>query len=114
MFGRRDETAAAVNRLADAILKSTSHNQILASLNNLHRKVDNFMATQEERLRTIQGQLSGIADGINTLQQQLADLKSNNPELDDEITAIEATVTAIRDDLNPPAVPTEPPVEPPA
>lgn len=103
--------ATAINKLADAIVKTSSYNPVLSAINNLHRKVDHFMSTQEERLRTIQGQLSGIADGINTLQQQLADLKTNNPELNDEISAIEDTVTSIRDDLNPPTTgPTEPTV----
>lgn len=109
-FARVDtQLGAMVNALwaINEQLKQQRDASLLTAINNLSRKMEEFMATQEERLRTIQGQLSGIADGINTLQQQLADLKANNPELDDEISAIEATVTAIRDDLNPPA-----PVEP--
>lgn len=70
---------------------------------DLTGKVQQLMASQEERLQAVQGQLSSIADGINTLQQQLADLKANNPALDDEISNIEATVKAIGEDLNPPA-----------
>lgn len=73
------------------------------------RRIEKLMATQEERLRGIQGQLTSVADGINTLQQQVADLKANNPDLDDEISGIESTLQAIKDDLNPPA---EPPAEP--
>lgn len=109
-FARVDtQLGAMVNALwaINEQLKQQRDASLLTAINNLSRKMEEFMATQEERLQTIQGQLSGIADGINTLQQQLADLKANNPELDDEISAIEATVTAIRDDLNPPA-----PVEP--
>lgn len=109
-FARVDtQLGAMVNALwaINEHLKQQRDTSLLTAINNLSRKMEEFMATQEERLQTIQGQLSGIADGINTLQQQLADLKANNPELDDEISAIEATVTAIRDDLNPPA-----PVEP--
>lgn len=109
-FARVDtQLGAMVNALwaINEQLKQQRDASLLTAINNLSRKMEEFMATQEERLQTIQGQLSGIADGINTLQQQLADLKANNPDLDDEISAIEATVTAIRDDLNPPA-----PVEP--
>jgi archaellum component FlaC len=80
-------------------------------ISNLIRKVETSMATQEERLRTIQGQMTSIADGINKLQAQLADLKVNNPELDDEISAIETTAKEIGEDLNPSTpAPTEPPV----
>lgn len=71
-------------------------------LQQFNRKVEGFMSTQEERLRAVQSQLTSVADGINTLQQQLADLKTNNPELDDEISSIEQTVKAIGEDLNPP------------
>lgn len=57
------------------------------------------MATQEQRLQAIFGQLTEVKAGINTLSQQVADLKANNPQLEDEITAIEGTVTEIRDSL---------------
>lgn len=107
-FARLDlHLASMVNALwaiNDRLKSIDSNPQVLTAINNLHRKVSEFMSTQEDRLRAIQGQLSGIAEGINTLQQQLEDLKTNNPQLDDEISAIEATVTAIRDDLAPPVV----------
>lgn len=77
----------------------------------LTRKVDEFMATQEERLRAIKAKLDAIQTGVDKIQQQLADLKANNPELDDEISAIEETAAAIDTDVNPAAVP--PPVEEP-
>lgn len=92
--------------LTEALSKLTSggsNSEVLTAINNLSRKVDEFMASQEERLKTIQGQLTSVADGINTLQQQIADLKANNPELEDEIAGIESTVKGIADDLNPPA-----------
>ena len=60
------------------------------------------MSTQEDRLRAIGGQLDSIATGIDTLQQQVEDLKNNHPDLEDEIAAIEGTVQRIADDLNPP------------
>lgn len=91
---------------------TSDNSEVLTAINNLDRKVDKFMASQEERLKTIQGQLSGIASGIDTLQQQIADVKANNPELEDELSGIESTVAAMRDDLNPPAPATAPaPVE---
>jgi septal ring factor EnvC (AmiA/AmiB activator) len=78
----------------------SDNSQVLGAINNLSRKVDEFMATQEERLQGVNTALSSIAEGINTLQQQVADLKQNNPALDDEISAIEGTVKAIADDIN--------------
>ena len=77
-------------------------------ITNLTRKVDEFMATQEERLRGVKTKLDAIQSGVDKIQQQLADLKVNNPELEDEIAAIEATAAAIDTDVNP-AVVTEPP-----
>jgi archaellum component FlaC len=77
-----------------------SNSEVLKAINNLDRKVDEFMSTQEERLQGVNTALTSIADGINTLQQQVADLKANNPALDDEISAIEGTVKAIADDIN--------------
>lgn len=60
------------------------------------------MSTQEDRLRAIGGKLDSVATGIDTLQQQVEDLKTNHPDLEDEIAAIESTVQRIADDLNPP------------
>lgn len=77
----------------------SDNSQVLEAINKLDRKVDEFMATQEERLRGVQEGLNAIAEGINKLQQQVADLKTNNPELEDEIGGIEATVKQIADDI---------------
>lgn len=80
---------------------------------DLNRKVDEFMATQEERLRGVKTKLDAIQSGVDKIQQQLADLKANNPELDDEISAIEATAAAIDTDVNPVTPEPEPtPTEP--
>lgn len=98
-----------LNKIATA-MSGGDNSQVLTAINNLDRKVSEFMATQEERLQTIQAGLAGVAEGVNTLQQQIADLKASNPALDDEISAIEATVKGIADDIN--GV-TEPPTEPP-
>lgn len=49
---------------------------------DLTRKVDEFMATQEERLQA-------ILVAVKNVKQMLADLKNNNPAIEDEITAIE-------------------------
>lgn len=103
----------AYNRRTDVLAQASGGSQfpdlslMAARLETIHglvfeldRKVNEFMSTQEERLRNVQSALSGIADGINTLQQQVADLKANNPDLDDEISAIEGTVKTIADDIN--------------
>jgi archaellum component FlaC len=89
--------------------KTGDNSEVLNAINNLNRKVDEFMATQEERLQGIQTALTGVADGVNTLQQQIADLKAANPALEDEISAIESTVKGIADDIN--GVTTEPPAQ---
>lgn len=78
----------------------SDNSQVLEAINKLDRKVDEFMATQEERLKGIQSALTSIAEGVNTLQQQVAELKANNPELEDEIAGIEGTVKGIADDIN--------------
>jgi hypothetical protein len=101
-----------VLRLIAVSLKGGSNAEVLTAINNLSRKVDEFMSTQEERLRAVKTKLDAIQSGVDTIQQQLADLKANNPDLEDEIAAIEATAAAIDTDVNPVAPPTEPPAEP--
>lgn len=105
-----DNTAELIERLIESL--SNNHQfpdlefmkqrleLIHDSTFQLNRKVDEFMSTQENRLQGIQSALTSIADGINTLQQQVADLKANNPALEDEISGIEGTVKSIADDIN--------------
>lgn len=81
---------------------------VLLAINTLTRKVNEFMATQEERLREVKTKLDAIQSGIDKIQQQLAELKTNNPELEDEIAAIEATANAIDTDVNPVVEPPPP------
>lgn len=69
-------------------------------------RIKKQMATQEERLRAIKVKMDNIQTGVDKIQQQLADLKAGNPELEDEIAAIEETAAAIDTDVNPPAAPT--------
>jgi len=93
------------HRLSDGTKKLlreifTGRSEVLTAINNLSRKVDEFMSTQESRLQGVQSALTSIAEGINTLQQQVQDLKANNPALEDEIAGIEGTVKAIADDIN--------------
>ena len=89
----------AYNRRTDK-QSGADNSEVLTAINNLTRKVDEFMATQEERLKGVQTALTSIAEGVNTLQQQVADLKANNPDLEDEIAGIEGTVKGIADDIN--------------
>lgn len=70
-----------LNRLATA-MSGGDNSQVLTAINNLDRKVDEFMATQEERLQA-------ILVAVKNVKQMLADLKANNPAIEDEITAIE-------------------------
>ena len=100
-----------VLRLIATGLKGGSNTEVLTAINNLSRKVDEFMATQEERLRGVKTKLDAIQSGVDTIQQQLAELKANNPDIEDEIAAIEATAAAIDTDVNPVVEP-PPPEEP--
>src|SRR5690348_4704919 len=68
-----------VLRLIGISLKSNNNSEVLTAINNLSRKVDEFMATQEERLRAVKTKLDAIQAGVDKIQQQLADLKKNNP-----------------------------------
>lgn len=71
-----------LNRLATA-MSGGDNSQVLTAINNLTRKVDEFMATQEERLQA-------ILVAVKNVKQMLADLKANNPAIEDEIAAIES------------------------
>lgn len=104
------ETADLAERLIETIA-NTSHFPDLEFMKqrlelihgltfDLNRKVEEFMSTQESRLQGIQTALTSIAEGINTLQEQVATLKVNNPDMEDEIAGIESTVKAIADDIN--------------
>lgn len=75
----------AYNRRTDVLAKAGGgdNSQLLTVINNLDRKVDRFMATQEERLQA-------ILVAVKTVKQMLADLKTNNPAIEDEIAAIES------------------------
>lgn len=95
--------------LIDALKGGGNNSEVLTAINNLDRKVDEFMSTQEERLRGVKTKLDAIQTGVDKIQQQLADLKANNPELDDEISAIEETANAIDTDVNPVVTPPPPP-----
>ena len=70
-------------KLVAASMNGGDNSQVLNAINNLDRKVDEFMATQEERLQA-------ILVAVKNVKQMLADLKANNPAIEDEIGAIEA------------------------
>lgn len=62
---------------------ANNNSEVLNAINNLNRKVDELMATQEERLQA-------ILTAVKNVKQMLIDLKTNNPAIEDEIAAIEA------------------------
>lgn len=93
--------AIAINKLADAIVKTSSYNPVLSAINNLHRKVDTFMATQEERLQA-------ISTKIDEVLADIASLKVNNPQIEDELTAIENKLSLAQPNPTEPTGPTEP------
>lgn len=61
-------------------------NDLLTAISQLDRKVETFMATQEERLQA-------IATKIDEVLSDLATLRQNNPEIEDEISAIESKLS---------------------
>lgn len=79
-----NDVAEKLDQLASSI------SQTLTAINNLNRKVDEFMATQEERLQA-------ILVAVKNVKQMLADLKVSNPAIEDEITAIEEELAPATD-----------------
>jgi peptidoglycan hydrolase CwlO-like protein len=72
------------------------------------RRIEGKMATQEERLKAVVAKLGAIQAGIDKLQEQVATLKANNPDLEDELSEIEGTIATMDADVNPPAPEPEP------
>lgn len=66
------------------------NSEVLTAVNNLDRKVDRFMATQEERLQA-------ILVAVKNVKEMLTELKNNNPSIEDEIAAIEAELAPTPD-----------------
>lgn len=58
---------------------------VLAAINDLKERMETLMATQEERLQV-------ILERVNEAMALLQDLRSNNPDLEDEIVAIETAL----------------------
>lgn len=83
--------------------------QVIEAINNLSRKVDTFMATQEERLRALAGQVTTIQEGVDRLQAEFETFKANNPQLEDEIAGLEAAIGALASDVAPAPEPTPEP-----
>lgn len=85
----RIETEGSFYKLLTAYLEAYrertaqwSNISVLHAIDQLDRKVDELMATQEERLQA-------ILTAVKTVKEMLADLKVNNPDIEDEIKAIE-------------------------
>lgn len=66
------------------------------------------MANFEERLQAVSAALDGVATKVDEVQALLAQLKVDNPALEDEISAIEAKVASIGTDLDS-SIPVTPP-----
>lgn len=69
-----------------AVDKLSGNGAVLTAIQNLGRKVDTFMANQEERLQA-------ISTKIDEVLADLATLKANNPQIEDEIAAIESKLS---------------------
>lgn len=92
----------AICKLIEAVIINRSElkrisvqiGQLHRLLNHFHNRMEDHMANQEERLQA-------ILAAVKNVKQMLAELKANNPQIEDEITAIESELA-----------PAEPPVEP--
>lgn len=68
----------------------------LRAINNLRRRLEELMANQEERLKAI---LVGVKEAVRLLNE----LKTNNPQIEDEITEIEGVLAGTPPAEDPPA-----------
>ena len=104
--------------LANIVLVSAT----LYITNKKLKEILNNMTTQEERLQaanaSMQSSLNTIQSGVNAVKEQnaqvlaqLQDLRNNNPDLDDEVAAIEQSAQATQDLANSISGDVTPPVE---
>lgn len=85
-----------------AVDKLSGGGVVLTAIENLHRKVDELMATQEARLQAISTKIDEVLADLQTLRE-------NNPQIEDEIAAIEAKLSLSQ---APPVTPPAPPAPP--
>jgi thioesterase domain-containing protein len=88
-------TKRFLDRIAAALHNDGSSAAILTAIQTLDRKADQFMATQEERLQA-------ILVAVKNVKQMLADLKTTNPAIEDEIAAIEQELAPAAEPVTPP------------
>jgi|SRR5688572_23728588 len=121
---RLNALVGAVNRLADLlddrltdltdVLDDPSSGQdlkeILLTNTNMLERIEQKMATQEERLQAAIGKLETIQAGVDRIQDELEAVKANNPAIEDELAGVEAALEALASDV---AAPAEEPTEEP-
>lgn len=84
----------AIYRLIEQlVLNRAELNRIRRQLTHFERRMEATMATQEERLQAISTKIDEVIEMLGTL-------RDNNPQLEDEITAIE---TKLAGAIEPPA-----------
>lgn len=71
---------------AIALRSEPQEDHLLTAIEILTGKVDTLMATQEERLQAISSKIDEVIADLETL-------KNNNPQIEDEIAAIEAKLS---------------------
>lgn len=67
---------------ADLTIANAKLDNLYKAINSLDRKVNEHMATQEQRLQA-------ISNKIDEVLLDLKNLRENNPQIEDEISAIE-------------------------
>jgi predicted nucleic acid-binding Zn-ribbon protein len=84
-----------------ALLVQLSDDLSGAAIINSLERIETLMSTQEERLQA-------ISSKIDEVLNDLATLRTNNPQIEDEISAIEAKLSIAQPTTEP--TPTEPTV----
>lgn len=69
--------------LLKALKSNRDDTAILTAMNDLKERTEELMASQEERLQAISAR-------VDEVKKMLSELKTNNPDIEDEITEIEA------------------------
>lgn len=70
-----------------------------SDLKPILERIEQQMATQEERLQAVGASLVKVQEGVDRIQASLEALKASNPALEDEISSIEAQVAALGADV---------------
>lgn len=69
------------------------------SIITIRKELKLSMATQEERLQAIVEAVTNLKATVQSLATEVQTLKDNNPDLEDELSALEGLVATAQEDL---------------